>query len=167
MEQKLEMNLGNHELKLSDRSRIVLTGIKKIVNFDSQEFLMESTLGVIHLKGTNLELMRLFESIDLYEVLKMIYKGKEILLSDWDKADYMTEEGLYIFLMPFIDTAKLHKLNVFYKSNRNPDKRIDVVTMKENRNIIEKVLKLKINIVELDEWLKKVQIEMEDYLCPK
>lgn len=59
MEQKLEMNLGNHELKLSDRSRIVLTGIKKIVNFDSQEFLMESTLGVVHIKGIGLELMRL------------------------------------------------------------------------------------------------------------
>lgn len=59
MEQKLEMNLGNHELKLSDRTRIVLTGIKKIVNFDSQEFLMESTLGVVHLKGSGLELMRL------------------------------------------------------------------------------------------------------------
>ena len=36
MDQKTEMNLGNHELKLSERSRIVLTGIKKIVNFDSQ-----------------------------------------------------------------------------------------------------------------------------------
>lgn len=59
MEQKLEMNLGNHELKLSDRSRIVLTGIKKIVNFDSQEFLMETTLGVLELKGTGLELIRL------------------------------------------------------------------------------------------------------------
>ncbi len=59
MEQKLEMNLGNHELKLSDRSRIVLTGIKKIVNFDSQEFLMETTLGILELKGTGLELIRL------------------------------------------------------------------------------------------------------------
>ena len=59
MEQKLEMNLENHELKLSDRSRIVLTGIKKIVNFDSQEFLMETTLGVLELKGTGLELIRL------------------------------------------------------------------------------------------------------------
>lgn len=59
MEQKSEIILGNHELKLSERSRIVLTGIKKIINFDSQEFLMESSLGVIHLKGNNLELIRL------------------------------------------------------------------------------------------------------------
>ena len=97
----------------------------------------------------------------------MIYKGKEILLSDWDKADYMTEQGLYIFLMPFIDTAKLHKLNVFYKSNESASKKIDIVTLKENRDIIDKVLKRKTNIVELDEGLKKLQIEMEDYLCPK
>ncbi len=59
MDQKTEMNLGNHELKLSERSRILLTGIKKIINFDSQEFLMESTLGIIHLKGNGLELIRL------------------------------------------------------------------------------------------------------------
>lgn len=59
MEQKAEIILGNHELKLSDRSRIVITGIKKIINFDNQEFLMESNLGVIHLKGINLELIRL------------------------------------------------------------------------------------------------------------
>ncbi len=59
MEQKSEIILGNHELKLSERSRVVLTGIKKIINFDSQEFLMESSLGVIHLKGNNLELIRL------------------------------------------------------------------------------------------------------------
>ena len=69
--------------------------------------------------------------------------------------------------MPFIDTSKLHKLNVFYKSNISSSKKIDIVTLKENRDIIDKVLKRKTNIVELDEWLKKLQIEMEDYLCPK
>ena len=45
--------------------------------------------------------------------------------------------------------------------------KIDIVTLKENRDIIDKVLKRKTNIVELDEWVKKLQIEMEDYLCPK
>lgn len=59
MDNKTELNLGEHELKLTSRSRVVLSGIKKIINFDNHEFLMESSLGVIHIKGTNLELIRL------------------------------------------------------------------------------------------------------------
>lgn len=139
-----------------------------MINKGNKYFMLgKNSLELIRPSEENLELMRLFESIDLYEVLKLIYKGKEILLSDWDKADYMTEENLYIFLMPFVDTVKLHKLNVFYKSSTGSSKKIDIVTLKENRDIIDKVLKRKTNIVELDEWLKKLQIEMEDYLCPK
>jgi len=173
---------------ISDRNnpiyaRQIVTDIDKMFSYDNvivfiEDFNMinkgnkyfmlgKNSVELIRPSEENLELMRLFESIDLYEVLKMIYKGKEILLSDWDKADYMTEESLYIFLIPFIDTVKLHKLNVFYKSNKSPSKRIDIVTLKENTDIIDKVLKCKTNIVELDEWLKKLQIEMEDYLCTK
>ena len=54
-----EYNLGNHEFKVVDRSSIYLTGIKKITSFDNEEFLMESTLGVILLKGENLEILKL------------------------------------------------------------------------------------------------------------
>jgi len=50
---------GNHELKLIDRREITLTGIKKIASFDSEEFLLESNMGIILIKGTNLEIMRL------------------------------------------------------------------------------------------------------------
>lgn len=59
MEERETINYGNHELKLTDRTKIVISGIKKIINFDSEEFLMESTLGIIHLKGSSLELIRL------------------------------------------------------------------------------------------------------------
>ena len=51
--------IGNHEVKMTDRKTIFLTGIKKIVSFDSEEFLMESNMGVILLKGENLELIKL------------------------------------------------------------------------------------------------------------
>ncbi len=88
MEQKLEMNLGNHELKLSDRSRIVLTGIKKIVNFDSQEFLMETTLGVLELKGTGLELIRLDTQDGNVKI-----KGKIISMQYLDNKEKQKEES--------------------------------------------------------------------------
>ena len=51
--------IGNHEVKMTDRKTIYLTGIKKIISFDNEEFLMESNMGVILLKGENLELIKL------------------------------------------------------------------------------------------------------------
>ena len=50
---------GSHELKLLERREISLTGIKKITSFDSEEFLLESNMGFILIKGSNLEIMRL------------------------------------------------------------------------------------------------------------
>ncbi len=51
--------VGSHEVKIFDRSQILLTGIKKITSFDNEEFLMESSLGTILLKGENLEIIKL------------------------------------------------------------------------------------------------------------
>lgn len=51
--------LGSHELKINDRREIFLTGIKKITSFDNEEFLMESNMGVILLKGHGLEILKL------------------------------------------------------------------------------------------------------------
>lgn len=51
--------VGSHELKISDRKSIILTGIKKIISFNSMEFIMDSNLGTIELKGNNLELNKL------------------------------------------------------------------------------------------------------------
>ncbi len=52
-------NYGSHEVKITDRSIINLTGINKISSFDDQEFLMESNMGVILLKGEGLEIVKL------------------------------------------------------------------------------------------------------------
>lgn len=51
--------IGSHELKISDRREIFLTGIKKITSFDNEEFLMESNMGIILLKGHGLEILKL------------------------------------------------------------------------------------------------------------
>ena len=59
MENKEIIEFGSHELKLIDRREISLTGIKKITSFDAEEFLLESNMGIILIKGTNLEIMKL------------------------------------------------------------------------------------------------------------
>ena len=49
----------SHQLQVNERKQIMLTGIKKINSFDNEEFLMESNMGMILLKGENLEIVKL------------------------------------------------------------------------------------------------------------
>ena len=49
----------NHELKLIDRSLFTLSGVNKIISFDSTEFILESNMGPIHITGNDLELLNL------------------------------------------------------------------------------------------------------------
>jgi sporulation protein YabP len=47
------------EIKLIDRGIIYLTGIERIVKFDSEEFFMESVMGNLTVKGEGLEVVKL------------------------------------------------------------------------------------------------------------
>lgn len=49
----------SHQLQILERKQIMLTGIKKIISFDNEEFLMESTMGIVLLKGEELEIVKL------------------------------------------------------------------------------------------------------------
>ena len=49
----------NHGITLAERKNIVVTGVKKIESFDSEEFLMDTTLGFLHIKGIDLEIIKL------------------------------------------------------------------------------------------------------------
>ena len=42
-----------------DRRQIYLSGVKKISSFDNEEFLLETTMGALLLKGEGLEILRL------------------------------------------------------------------------------------------------------------
>ena len=101
----------------------------------------------------NFDIIRLLNKIDFYEVIEKIYSQNEILLSNWKKADYMTQDKRYILVMPFLDTEKLHKLNTFYRNNQKTNRVIDIITLKENKEKINEILTNKANIVELDNYL--------------
>ncbi len=49
----------NHGISVIERKNIIITGVKKIDNFDSEEFLMETTMGYLIIKGEDLELIKL------------------------------------------------------------------------------------------------------------
>ena len=61
MEHAIDLNTsyGNHEIKVTDRNIMNFSGIKKINSFDNEEFLMESNMGMILLKGEKLEIIKL------------------------------------------------------------------------------------------------------------
>ena len=41
----------NHGISLAERKNVVITGVKKIDSFDNEEFLMDTTLGFLAIKG--------------------------------------------------------------------------------------------------------------------
>ncbi len=50
---------NNHIINISDRKSITVTGVKKIDNFDDKEFLMETNMGYLIIKGSDLEIIKL------------------------------------------------------------------------------------------------------------
>ena len=49
----------NHSLNLLERKTLVITGVKKIDNFDNNHFLLDTSMGYLVVKGENLELLKL------------------------------------------------------------------------------------------------------------
>lgn len=49
----------NHSISINDRKTILINGVKKIDSFDNEEFLMETTMGYVIVKGEGLEIIKL------------------------------------------------------------------------------------------------------------
>ena len=49
----------SHTVNMQERKSIIITGCKKIENFDNEEFLLETNMGFINIKGTDLEIIKL------------------------------------------------------------------------------------------------------------
>ena len=50
---------SNHNINIAQRKNITISGVKKIENFDDLEFLMETNMGYLLIKGSNLEIIKL------------------------------------------------------------------------------------------------------------
>ena len=53
------ININNnlkHDLNLTNRKELLVTGVKTIDSFDSEEFLIITNLGFLHIKGNDLTL---------------------------------------------------------------------------------------------------------------
>lgn len=54
-----EISITNHSVTINDRKSINISGVKKIENFDDEEFLLETNMGYMHIKGSDLEIVKL------------------------------------------------------------------------------------------------------------
>lgn len=59
MERDNQIHNYNHVFNLVERKNVSISGVKKIDSFDSEEFLIESVMGMMILKGSGLELIKL------------------------------------------------------------------------------------------------------------
>jgi len=78
----------NHNITINERKNIIITGVKRIDSFDDEEFLLETTMGTIVIKGMELEIIKL----DTYQGSVSI-KGTIISLSYVDSTK--KEEGVF------------------------------------------------------------------------
>ncbi len=59
MDKEKEINTFNHYINIIERKNIIITGVKKVDSFDNEEFLVETVMGYLALKGDDLELVKL------------------------------------------------------------------------------------------------------------
>lgn len=75
-------NTFNHGISIAERKNIIVTGVKKIESFDNEEFLMDTTLGFLVIKGSGLEIIKLDT-----------YQGNVSIKGQVDSLNYM-ENGI-------------------------------------------------------------------------
>lgn len=82
---------SSHSISISERKTINITGVKKIDSFDDEEFLLETSMGYIVIKGSNLEIIKL----DTYQGNVSI-KGKINSLTYMENANKKEKEDSII-----------------------------------------------------------------------
>ena len=74
--------IASNQLVLTERKTLTLNGVKKIESFDNEEFLLDTNLGYLIIKGETLEIIKL----DTYKG-NVAIKGKVNSLSYIDQLE--------------------------------------------------------------------------------
>ena len=102
--------------------------------YSNFSFGKQNTIVIVN-DNTNKRLINNYSNINWHEVLEIMY-NKELLISDWDKAAYLLDENKYIIEMIFINTEKIEKLKWYYKENSDSLKKVEIITISENKEKI-------------------------------
>ncbi|SHG40621.1 sporulation protein YabP [Ornithinibacillus halophilus] len=80
----------DHQLKINNRKLLEITGVKEVDSFDNEEFLLETVMGYLIVRGHNLQL----KNLDVGEGVVSI-KGKIYEISYVDEHQQEKAKGLF------------------------------------------------------------------------
>lgn len=80
MENKIKMP-GGHNIKIENRNRFEATGIINVLTFNEDTVILNTTLGVLNIKGKNMKVNKLnVDNGDIViagEISSLVYSSKE------------------------------------------------------------------------------------------
>ena len=145
-----------------DRIFIFVDSLEKIEeDYQHWNFRKEHTYIIVNSRE-NRELLKQFDFIDYYELVKQQHgEERQVLFSDWDLADYYLGDNTYFLNMLFLDIERLNQLKWFYQENTETNKKIEILTLKENEEIIKRLAPVNSTIIGIDRnyFLKGAEIE--------
>lgn len=63
-----------HNVRIDNRKEIEINGVKEIDSFDNEEFLLETTMGYLIIRGVNLQLMNLNVDEGIVQIKGKLYE---------------------------------------------------------------------------------------------
>ena len=91
MEKFAENISYNHGISINERKIVYITGVLKIESFDEEEFLLETNMGYLAIKGSGIEIVRLDTkdgivsikgTVDSFAYFENIKKGSKTSVFD-------------------------------------------------------------------------------------
>jgi|SRR5690625_2086771 len=64
----------DHSLKITDRKSVDITGVREVDSFDHEEFLLETVLGYLVVRGQNLQLKNLDVEAGIVTIEGKVYE---------------------------------------------------------------------------------------------
>ena len=120
-------------------------------NYFNLIFGKDSTLAILNTE-LNKKIIKEYEKVNVHELIEKVYE-QEIMISNWEYADFMLEDETYIVNMIFLDTEKIGRINWFLEENTECNKKIEFITIKNNEEKLREMLNNKCNIRIINENL--------------
>lgn len=120
-------------------------------NYFNMIFGKDSTLAILNTE-LNKKIIKEYEKVNIHELIEKVYE-QEIMISNWEYADFMLEDETYIVNMIFLDTEKIGRINWFLEENTESNKKIEFITIKNNEEKLRELLDNKCNIRIINENL--------------
>ena len=148
----------SHSINILERKNIIITGVKKVDSFDSEEFLIESVMGYIILKGEGLEMLKLDTRDGVVYPLRI--KTKDEIEDDSRKILTSCDDDFTNIQMDLVKNLKESEKIIYNHIKLNELNTIE--DLQRNYKTID-VNKIVYDLIQLDLIKYKEQHDLDDY----